>query len=86
MRVPKELLEEVIRFSGELKNGPINEMGVLRLALDLQDARRETREAQLDLEHLLSAMEFIRKSGDPDAAFMQGARIMDWAREIGWKP
>ena len=86
MRISKEALEELIEHEGELKHGPINTMGILRLALDLQDARRETREAQIDLERLLSAMEFIRKSGDPDAAFLHGARIMDWAREIGWKP
>jgi hypothetical protein len=41
MRVPQTLLEELIANEGELQSGPINNMGVLRLALDLKEAREE---------------------------------------------
>ena len=48
MRIIKEALDELIRHNGELKHGPINSTGVLRLALDLRDAR--ARIAELEQE------------------------------------
>lgn len=39
MRIPQHLLEELIENDGELKSGPINSMGILRLGLDLKEAR-----------------------------------------------
>ena len=41
IRVPRSLLNELIENEGELRTGPINEMGILRLALDLKDAIKE---------------------------------------------
>ena len=41
MRIPENLLNELIQNEGELENGPINTMGVFRLALDLRDLRKE---------------------------------------------
>ncbi len=39
MRIIKETLNEIIEHKGEIKHGPLNSTGVLRLALDLRDAR-----------------------------------------------
>lgn len=39
MRVSAALLHEVIANEGELRTGPISSTGVLRLALDLREAR-----------------------------------------------
>ena len=86
MRITTEKLNELIRHSGETMGGPINEMGVLRIALDLKDARAELKQARADQDHLFSAMEFIRASGHAGSAIIHPAKILDWAREIGWKP
>jgi len=40
-RIPDELLNKLIDNEGELEAGSISAMGVLRLALDLRDARAE---------------------------------------------
>lgn len=41
MRITNKMLNELIANEGELKTGPINSMGILRMALDLKDARNE---------------------------------------------
>ena len=44
MRVPQYLFEELIENEGELRGGPILPIGILRLALDLKEAREVCRE------------------------------------------
>jgi hypothetical protein len=44
MRITDTALQELIENEGELKSGPISATGILRLALDLQDARKELLE------------------------------------------
>jgi hypothetical protein len=41
MRIPQDMLEDLIENEGETGTGPINNLGILRLALDLQEAREE---------------------------------------------
>lgn len=41
MRIPQNLLEELIENEGELRSGPVNTTGILRLALDLKEARED---------------------------------------------
>jgi hypothetical protein len=41
-RIPEALLDELIENEGELKTGPINAIGVLRLARDLKATRLES--------------------------------------------
>lgn len=38
-RIKDEVLEELVDNEGELRTGPVSTIGVLRLALDLQDVR-----------------------------------------------
>ena len=38
-RVRDSYIEQLIKFEGQLSTGPINDIGILRLALDLKDAR-----------------------------------------------
>jgi hypothetical protein len=52
MRIIKAALDELIENEGELKHGPINSTGVLRLALDLQDARARVVELEQELTEL----------------------------------
>ncbi len=40
-RVAQALLLELIENGGELRSGPVATLGVLRLAIDLRDAREE---------------------------------------------
>jgi hypothetical protein len=43
MRSPDDKLNEIINNHGTLATGPISALGVLRLALDLQEARFELK-------------------------------------------
>ncbi len=86
MRITSEVLDELDLHEGQRAHGPVSQTGVLRLVLDLKDARAELKQARDDQDQLLSAMEFIRKSGHAGSACMHPATILDWAREIGWKP
>lgn len=45
-RVPADLLDELIRNEGRLMATTINELGVLRLALDLKAARERIKELE----------------------------------------
>lgn len=47
MRVPDNLLEELIENEGELVTGPIRGIGILRLALDLREARQRLKDISL---------------------------------------
>lgn len=40
-RIEDCVLDELIKHNGELKHLPINRAGILRLALDLKEARKE---------------------------------------------
>ena len=51
MRIIKETLDEIIEHKGEIKHGPLNSTGVLRLALDLRDARARIAELEELLEN-----------------------------------
>ena len=42
-RVSEAMLHQLIKNGGQLRSGPVNSMGVLRLALDLAEAREEIR-------------------------------------------
>ncbi len=55
MRIENHSVEELIANGGELKVGPVNQIGVLRLALDLRDARQELLKARELLKTLLTA-------------------------------
>ena len=59
-RIVKEALDELIEHRGELKHGPINAVGVLRLALDLQDARARVAELEKELEELGNIADGVR--------------------------
>ena len=45
MRVSNASLNELIANHGELSTSPLNALGILRLALDLRDARAALNEA-----------------------------------------
>ena len=86
MRIPADVLDEVIHCAGAREHGPVSETGILRLALDLREARAALAQAHEDQEQLFSAMAFIRRSNHAGSAIMHPAKILDWAREIVWKP
>lgn len=50
MRIVKAALDELIEHEGELKHGPINTIGVWRLALDLRDARARIAKLEQEVE------------------------------------
>lgn len=52
MRIVNEVLIELVEHNGELKHGPINATGVLRMALDLQEARARIRELEDEISSL----------------------------------
>jgi len=52
MRVSDQLLLSLIRNNGRLKSGPINEMGILRLAFDLLEAREEIARLRGELDDI----------------------------------
>ena len=52
MRIVPEVLDELIEHNGEIKHGPINTTGVLRLALDLREARARITELEQELAEL----------------------------------
>jgi len=54
MRIPDNLLDELIENEGEMRTGPVLTIGVLRLALDL----RETRDALRKLEEAQQRIAF----------------------------
>ena len=56
MRIDDAMLERVIANEGESDSGPVSATGVLRLALDLRDARKELREIKDNIED--AAMEY----------------------------
>ena len=41
MRIAERYLQEIINHQGSLASGPITKLGVLRLALDLREAREK---------------------------------------------
>lgn len=43
MRVSNEFVDELIQNEGKMSSGHVNQMGILRLALDLRDARETLR-------------------------------------------
>ena len=47
-RIPQDKLEELIQHDGRLSSGPINEMGIVRLALDLKEAREYIKSQKED--------------------------------------
>jgi hypothetical protein len=52
-RVPSALLKELIEHEGELRTGPPHATGVLRLALDLQNARLEIGQLRRSMGKIL---------------------------------
>ena len=50
MRINDAFLSELITHSGELRTGPVHTFGVLRLALDLKDARSVIAELRSQIE------------------------------------
>jgi len=42
-RVADHFLDEIILYEGKLQTGPINDMGILRLALDLKELRESLK-------------------------------------------
>lgn len=46
MRIAEKYLAEIIDQGGRLSSGPVTEMGVLRLALDLRAAREKLAELE----------------------------------------
>jgi hypothetical protein len=52
MRVSDQLLFILIKNNGRLPSGPINEMGVLRLAFDLLEAREEIARLRGELDDI----------------------------------
>ena len=64
IRITKEALDELIEHQGELKHGPLNSVGVCRLALDLRDARARIAELESALEEECDALEEERASHD----------------------
>jgi len=49
MRIAEKYLAELIEHGGQLKSGPVTEMGILRLALDLRAAREKIAQLEEDL-------------------------------------
>jgi len=54
-RVKSKYLDELIENEGELQSGPINTMGILRLALDLRDAREKVQQLEKQLQQEVEA-------------------------------
>ena len=52
MRVSDQLLLSLIQNNGRLPSGPINEMGIIRLAFDLLEAREEIARLQGELDSI----------------------------------
>ncbi len=50
MRIINETLDEIIEHKGEIKHGPLNSTGVLRLALDLREARERISALERHIE------------------------------------
>ncbi len=57
MRISTRFLKELIEHQGRLKDGPIGQMGVLRMALDL----REAQEKIAQLESTIALREATQK-------------------------
>lgn len=57
MRVPQNLLEELIENEGELRSGPVNTTGILRLALDLKEAREASKLKQKRFDEMYALLE-----------------------------
>jgi hypothetical protein len=75
MRIENHSVDELIDNGGELKVGPMNQIGVLRLALDLRDARQELEKARELLKTLM-------RTGDALARVAQSGEAWNsWARE-----
>lgn len=51
MRIAKQALDELIEHGGQLKHWPIDRSGILKLALDLRDARARIAELEEALEN-----------------------------------
>ena len=56
-RVATKLLDEVIEHEGETRRGPVSPFGVLRLALDLKEARARVAELEHDVAEFARNME-----------------------------
>jgi len=52
IRVASRYLEDIIAHTGELPSGPVDAHGVLRLALDLREAREKIAELESELQSL----------------------------------
>lgn len=63
-RIAKEALDELIEHQGNLKHGPINTVGVYRLALDLRDARARIAQLEIEREEERDALTEERMSRD----------------------
>jgi|694.fasta_scaffold00471_64 hypothetical protein len=78
MRIPANLLDELIENEGELKSGPVATMGVLRLALDLRDARR----AQRMLPKLVEALQAMLAHTEPNCGVTSTQSVWNVARRV----
>ncbi len=60
MRVADEVLLELIEHRGNLKHWPLNAEGVLKLSLDLQEARKRIRELEQESAELEPLIDIIQ--------------------------
>jgi len=83
MRVPNELLQEVIDNNGETRCGPVNSMGALRLALDLKEARKALKSniPQAQAKELLNCVKDVLNA-DGDLNSMDFQRYRKIIKEI----
>jgi len=86
-RIPDEFLQEIIDNDGYGVRGrkgsvtPINPTGVVRLCLDLQDARKELK----DLKHALANMFYHEDEDDPGNPY-NWCRWCDSSWDLGAEP
>lgn len=83
MRIHHTALQELVDNAGELKHGPINSVGVLRLALDLRDTREHLEPRALpDLRSRLLELAFVaERLGDKSLA--ESLRMLHASRKPG---
>lgn len=84
MRIPENLLAEVIANEGELRTGPVSALGVLRLALDLKETREAAMMARLALMDGTFALSGCKRTPEQES-FVKSARVAIAALKGGAK-
>lgn len=89
MRIADHFLKEIIANNGHLRVGTIEPLGVLRLALDLREARERIAALESDLallkappkklrRQLVAVEEVTARFGDPRSSdYEEHARVVD---------